>query len=119
MPIARARPVLGSAEGVAGAAEPGDSVSEATGAGVVRPDAPATSGVTFASASASHAPVAVSRTSAAVAGTVLSAVPSAASGAKSASSGSTVCGLIQIVARPTDLPPIVIGTTQLLVSCTG
>ncbi len=118
MPIAIASPVFGSVVAIrAGAA--GESFNESTGAGVVRPDLPATSGVTLLSASASQAPVAESRTRAAVAGTLVSAVPSAAESAKSASSASTVCGLIQMVASPTDLPAIVIGTTQLLVSCTG
>ena len=115
MPIASASPVFGSEVGI-GAAAVGESFSDATGAGAVRPELPAIRGVTVPSASANQAFVAVSRTSAAVAGTVVSAVPSDADGVNSANSGSTVCGLIQIVASPTDLPAIVIGTTQLLVS---
>ena len=102
-----------------GAGALGESFSEVTGTLPEIPDRPATSGVTLPSASASHALVVESRTRAAVAGTVVRAVPSVAEGSNDASSASTVCGLIQIVASPTDLPEIVIGTTQLLVSCTG
>ena len=77
------------------------------------------SGVTVPSARANQACEVVSRTRADAAGTAAIAVARAGVAVKSASSGATVCGLIQSVASPTGLSAIVIGTTQLLVSCTG
>ena len=96
-----------------------ESFSASTGVGFDSPELPATSGVTVSPSSASQACVVASRTSADVAGTAAIAVASAGVATKSASSGATVWGLIQSVASPTGLSSIVIGTTQVLVSCTG